>query len=82
MQRTLSADPLGKRRIKMEQVGMCGRCYAENIEVFPAKCSEKPELLAGQPIGMYHCPDCGAVLLAGLPHPDLCKTCLLIGELK
>jgi len=57
--------------------GMCGRCYAEDVEIFPAKCIEKPELLAGKPIGQYHCPDCGAMILAGMPHPDLCKTCLV-----
>lgn len=54
---------------------MCGRCY-EEIETFPANCNEKPELLQGQPIGMYHCPDCGAMVLAGIPHPRLCKRCL------
>jgi hypothetical protein len=35
-------------------------------------CPEQPMLLAGQPIGMYHCPDCGCMLIAGMPHipPD------------
>jgi len=32
-------------------------------------CPEKPELLKGAPIGQYHCPDCGVMVLAGLPHP-------------
>lgn len=32
------------------------------------KCPEKPELLAGAPLGMYHCPECGCMVLAGLPH--------------
>jgi DNA-binding LacI/PurR family transcriptional regulator len=32
-------------------------------------CPGKPELLKGQPIGMYHCEYCGAMVLAGLPHP-------------
>jgi hypothetical protein len=54
---------------------MCGRCYDE-VEVFPANCEEKPEDLKGQPIGMYHCPDCGAMVVAGLPHPPLCKRCV------
>lgn len=31
-------------------------------------CPEDPELLRGQPIGMYHCPDCGMMVLAGMPH--------------
>lgn len=55
--------------------GMCGRCYDE-VEVFPSNCSEKPEALVGKPIGQYHCPDCGAMLLAGLKHPDMCKPCI------
>ena len=54
---------------------MCGRCYDSVDEVFPAPCDEKPEKLKGQPIGQYHCPDCGAMVLAGLPHPDLCRRC-------
>lgn len=53
---------------------MCGRCYDEG-DVYPANCTEKPENVHG-PIGMYHCPDCGAMVLAGLPHPPLCKPCL------
>ena len=56
--------------------GMCGRCYAENVEIFSATCDEKPEQLSGQPVGQYHCPDCGAMVVAGLPHPKLCEQCL------
>lgn len=55
---------------------MCGRCYAEDVPVFAARCAEKPELLIGQPLGQYHCPDCGAMVLAGLPHPALCDLCV------
>lgn len=58
------------------KIKICGRCYDIVDELFPAICAEKPELLAGQPIGQYHCPDCGAMLLAGLPHPLVCKRCL------
>jgi len=32
-------------------------------------CPEKPEKLLGLPIGMYHCPYCGMMVIAGLPHP-------------
>jgi hypothetical protein len=32
-------------------------------------CEHKPELTEG-PIGMYHCPECGKMVLAGMPHPD------------
>jgi hypothetical protein len=55
---------------------MCGRCYAEDVEVFPANCAEKPEKLKGAPLGMYHCPDCGAMVIAGVEHPDLCQVCI------
>ena len=55
---------------------ICGRCYAEVDKIYPANCNEKPELLLGQPLGQYHCPDCGAMVLAGVPHPWLCKQCI------
>jgi hypothetical protein len=55
---------------------MCGRCYDFVDELFPANCQEKPETLLGQPLGMYHCQDCGAMVVAGVPHPKLCKRCL------
>jgi hypothetical protein len=54
---------------------VCCRCYAET-EVFPANCAEKPEDLRGQPIGMYHCPNCGAMVVAGVAHGPLCGPCL------
>lgn len=56
--------------------GMCGRCYDIEVEIFPANCAEKPENLAGAALGMYHCPDCGAMVLAGMPHPELCRVCI------
>lgn len=31
-------------------------------------CRERPELLEGQPIGMYHCPECGEMQAAGVNH--------------
>jgi hypothetical protein len=55
---------------------MCGRCYDEVDVLYAANCDEKPEALAGQPIGQYHCPDCGAMVMAGIPHPQLCKVCM------
>jgi hypothetical protein len=39
------------------------------------KCPEDPEKLCGQPIGQYHCPYCGCMQVACIPHmcdPDLC----------
>lgn len=23
-----------------------------------------------KPVGMFHCPDCGQMVVAGVPHPD------------
>lgn len=31
-------------------------------------CTEHPEFLLGMPIGQYHCPVCGTMVLAGIPH--------------
>jgi len=32
-------------------------------------CPFDPILYLGQPIGMFHCPICGEMVIAGLPHP-------------
>lgn len=37
-----------------------------NVE---GECFEHPEMLTGAPIGMYHCPGCGFMVIAGVPHP-------------
>lgn len=29
-----------------------------------------PQRLVGAPLGMYHCPYCGAMVMAGIPHID------------
>lgn len=33
-------------------------------------CQYDPRETAGLPIGMYHCPECGEMVLAGVEHPD------------
>jgi hypothetical protein len=30
----------------------------------------EPQQLGGLPLGQYHCPYCGAMVLAGIPHID------------
>lgn len=64
--------------LDIDKPDLCSRCYDEvkSNELFPPNCEEKPEKLIGMPMGMYHCPDCGAMLLAGLEHGWLCKPCL------
>ena len=32
-------------------------------------CSHDPRMYRGYPIGQYHCPECGEMVIAGLPHP-------------
>lgn len=34
------------------------------------KCTYDPSTLIDVPIGMFHCPECGEMVMAGLPHPD------------
>lgn len=55
----------------------CERCYTENVTVYAPPCHERPELLKDAAIGMYHCPDCGAMLLAGMGHGYMCVRCIL-----
>lgn len=31
-------------------------------------CPEDPRKFKGQPLGMYHCPDCGMMVIAGMKH--------------
>lgn len=33
------------------------------------KCIYDPREMSGLPIGMFHCPECGEMVIAGLPHP-------------
>jgi hypothetical protein len=61
--------------IVVDSDAVCGRCADDGVPLYPATCSERPERLGGASMGMYHCPDCGAMLLAGVPHPDLCERC-------
>ena len=34
------------------------------------KCTHDPRTLKGAPIGMYHCPECGHMVIAGMEHID------------
>ena len=51
----------------------CARCVDFDVPLFTALCAEKPETQTA--LGMYHCPDCGSMVMGGLPHPDLCEPC-------
>lgn len=32
-------------------------------------CTYDPSPLKGVPIGMFHCPECGEMVVAGMEHP-------------
>jgi hypothetical protein len=34
----------------------------------------EPQQLVGLPLGQYHCPYCGAMVIAGVPHLDYRET--------
>jgi DNA-directed RNA polymerase subunit RPC12/RpoP len=53
---------------------VCGRCYNEVDALVDSSCAEKPEHAHGA-LGMYHCPDCGMMVMAGMPHPKVCMPC-------
>lgn len=55
---------------------MCGRCYDAPVELYPTNCLERPELFINAPLGQYHCPECGAMIVANMPHFELCARCL------
>jgi hypothetical protein len=54
---------------------MCGRCYDYVNHLNTPKCEEKPELRGN--LGMYHCPECGAMLIGGIKHMLVCDLCLI-----
>lgn len=41
------------------------------------KCPEDPVALLGLPLGMYHCPECGCMQVAGTEHVCDAQDCLL-----
>lgn len=63
-------------RINENEPLMCGRCTDFVDKLYPPKCLEKPESPERTGLGMYHCPECGTMLVAGIPHPWVCKDCL------
>lgn len=37
-------------------------------------CTYDPRPLMGEPLGMFHCPECGEMVIAGMQHPDYSLT--------
>lgn len=46
------------------------RFFVYRIYLNDGECTEHPEMLVGAPMGMYHCPVCMEMLVAGLRHPS------------
>ena len=34
------------------------------------QCSFDPSVYVNVPLGMFHCPECGEMVIAGMAHPD------------
>ena len=66
---------LNQHSKSMTGCGCCGNlrlALAKLREVVeaaePFACSYQPERLVGIPLGMHHCPLCGTMQVAGVPH--------------
>jgi NTP pyrophosphatase (non-canonical NTP hydrolase) len=74
------SPPLGRREpLPLRLPSDPGDSYYEGFESVSddeqQECPEDPRRLEGQPIGMYHCPSCGCMVIAGMdhgPHDDGC----------
>jgi hypothetical protein len=51
---------------------MCGMCYDFTDILYPTKCVLDESL---DESGMYHCPDCGMMLIGKCGHPGVCEKC-------
>jgi hypothetical protein len=40
-------------------------------------CTYDPSPLVGVPLGMFHCPECGCMIIAGMEHGGCDETCWL-----
>jgi hypothetical protein len=61
----LYGEPLGS--MSPETIEVMGRWKPLAAELI-GDCPHDPRELKGEPIGQYHCPVCGEVVIAGLPH--------------
>jgi NMD protein affecting ribosome stability and mRNA decay len=58
----------------------CPNCFRLTGDLVKLPCKDPCNTPAA--IGMHHCPDCGMMIMAGLPHFDVCYDCYkeLTGE--
>lgn len=50
---------------------LCCCCFDEMYSSY--QCSHDPREVSNT--GMYHCPVCGAMVIAGMEHPPICERC-------
>ncbi len=58
---------------------ICARCLSSVSELYESPCGYDPRE-AQNAIGQFHCPACGTMVMAGMPHLRICKKCM--DELK
>lgn len=61
----------------IERRGACGEREQQalyhmlaRVQVWAGPCTYDPRKLKDLPMGMFHCPECGEMVLAGVEHPD------------
>lgn len=47
---------------------MSDRTPPSMVVVPGRRCPHDPKTLLGEPLGQYHCPDCGCMVIAGIDH--------------
>lgn len=61
---------VSERALLNEETKMVRTLYVRYYRNEDFKCKEHPEMLLGMPMGMYHCPYCCEMQLAGTLHLD------------
>ena len=64
----IAETPAGEAAPVLVDEAQMLQLFAQLVAQARRACPHDPRALAGKPIGMYHCPDCGDMVIAGLPH--------------
>ena len=52
----------------VEELNTLSQTQIDNL-IMSDDCPYEPQHLLGVPLGMFHCPLCGEMVVAGVPHP-------------
>lgn len=63
----MSPENAAKTNINVSQINAMSDEELDRLIAEDA-CPYEPEHLVGIPLGMFHCPVCGEMVVAGLPH--------------